>query len=487
MQMTKSNPLNRSLSLFPMLTSVFALTFALIGAATSLSAQTFVKLDNLNVTNGSESGASLVQGIDGNFYGTAIYGGAYGGGSVFKVTSSGGLSTVYDFCSVSGCPDGSEPFAALVLGLDNNFYGTTYQGGASNWGTIFQLTPSGTLTTLHSFDVTDGSTPQGGMVLGSDGNFYGTTLNGGSASLGTIFKITPTGTYTVMHNFTATATDGGTPFSAPMQASDGNFYGVTWVGGNHFGVIYKMTPSGTFSVLHTFCNLGDCTDGSYPLGGITQARNGDLYGTTTNAGFFDSGTVYKITLGGTFTTVYHFCQLPGCEDGINPLARMELGTDGNFYGITESGGISYCCGIIFVMTPAGSLSTLHIFCTLKGCPDGEHPQDQGVIQGTDGSFYGAAATGGATNVGTVFRLFAGLGPFVRTSPISGAVGSTVTILGNKLSAASSVTFNGVPATFTAGTDNYLTATVPAGATSGKVQVVVATGTLKSNTPFRILP
>ena len=456
----------------------------------SAAAQTFTLLDSFDVTDGSEANASLVQAIDGNFYGTTIYGGIYNGGTIFKVTPSGTLTTIYNFCAVSGCPDGSQLYSALLLGPDNALYGTTYIGGASNYGTIFKISLTGTLTTLHSFALTDGAAPQGGMVLGSDGNFYGTTLDGGSSSYGVIYKITPGGTFTVLHNFTASTTDGGTPFSAPMQASDGNFYGVTWVGGRGYGIIYKMTLSGTFSVFHRFCQLSHCSDGAYPLGGITQGLNGNLYGTTTNADGYTEGTIYKITLGGAFAALYNFCAISGCTDGISPLSRMELGTNGEFYGTTNYGGSSLCsggCGTLFALTPAGVLTTIHTFCTTSGCPDGYFPQNQGLIQGTNGSFYGAVPVGGASNVGTVFKLSAGLGPFIRTNPTSGAVGSTVTILGNGLNSASTVTFNGIGATFTAGSNSYLTATVPTGATSGKVEVVNSSGTLKSNQSFRILP
>jgi uncharacterized repeat protein (TIGR03803 family) len=462
---------------------------AVLLVAASAAAQTFTLLDSFDVTNGSEANASLVQAIDGNFYGTTIYGGTYNGGTLFKVTPSGTLTTLYNFCAVSGCPDGSQPYSAMVLGPDNALYGTTMIGGTSNYGTVFRITLSGALTVLHSFDFTDGSSPQGGLVLGSDGNFYGTTRLGGSDGYGVIYNISPGGTFTLLHNFTAGISDGGTPFSAPMQASDGNFYGVTWVGGLGEGVIYRMTLSGSFSVIHRFCGLSHCSGGAFPLGSLTQGTNGSLYGTTTNADGDTEGTIYKITLGGAFTTIYNFCSVSGCADGVSPLSRMELGTNGDFYGTTNYGGSTLCsggCGTLFSLTPAGVLTTIYTFCTVSGCPDGEYPQDQGLIQGTNGSFYGAVPLGGTSNVGTVFKVSAGLHSFVRTNPTSGAVGSTVTILGNGLNGASTVTFN-VGATFTNGTNTYLTAVVPAGATSGKVEVVTSSGTLKSNQTFRILP
>jgi len=469
---------------------VLFLAAILMVAGVSAEAQTFTLLDSFDVADGSESIASLVQAIDGNFYGTTIYGGIYNGGTIFRVTPGGTLTAIYSFCAVSGCPDGSQPYSALVLGPDNALYGTTMIGGASNYGTVFRISLNGTLTTLHSFALSDGSSPQGGLVLGSDGNFYGTTLNGGSSSYGVIYNITPGGTFTVLHNFTASSTDGGTPFSAPMQASDGNFYGVTWVGGRGYGIIYKLTLSGTFSVFHRFCQHAQCSDGGYPLGGITQNTNGNLYGTTTNANGFSPGTIYKITLGGAFTALYSFCSVTGCADGVSPLSRMELGTNGEFYGTTNFGGSSLCsggCGTLFAFTPAGTLTTIYTFCTISGCPDGDYPQNQGLIQGTNGSFYGAVPFGGFGNVGTVFKVSVGLHSFVRTNPTSGAVGSTVTILGNGLNSASTVTFDGIGATFTAGSNTYLTAVVPAGATSGQVKVVTSSGTLKSNQSFRILP
>ena len=201
----------------------------------------FTTLANFDETNGSDPTSALVQGSDGNFYGTTGAGGNYDDGTVFKMTPAGTLTTLYSF---QGGSDGAYPFAGLVQGMDGNFYGTTYRGGnpacsGQGCGSVFMITPSGTLTTLHRFDDLDGQAPRGGLMQASDGNFYGTTEWGGGPrwcnengwdGCGTVFRITPSGTLTTLHNFDLT--DGESPVSALIQASDGNLYGTTWAGGS---------------------------------------------------------------------------------------------------------------------------------------------------------------------------------------------------------------------------------------------------------------
>jgi uncharacterized repeat protein (TIGR03803 family) len=170
----------------------------------------------------------LIQGRDGNFYGTSVFGGQDGAGTVFKLTPAGALTALYAFCAQASCTDGENPGGALALGIDGNFYGTTFNEGAHSLGTIFKLTPGGALTVLHSFEGTDGSQPAAGLVLASDGNFYGTTVYGGPGSscpCGTVFKITTSGALTTLHSFDYSD---GCDSSAPLiQASDGNLYGTT--------------------------------------------------------------------------------------------------------------------------------------------------------------------------------------------------------------------------------------------------------------------
>jgi uncharacterized repeat protein (TIGR03803 family) len=195
----------------------------------------------------------------------------------------------------------------------------------------------------------------------------------------------------------------------------------------------------------------------------------------------DNGRVFKMTPSGTLTTLYGFPEPAG------PSALVQA-TDGNFYGTTAGGGANEN-GTVFQITPSGMLTTLYSFCPQSGCADGSGPE-AGLVQGTDGNFYGTASGGGncgepVLDCGTVFSLSTGLGPFVETLPSSGKVGNAVTILGTNLTGATSVTFKGTAAVFTVVSSSEITTTVPAGATSGIVRVVTPGGTLSSNVPFRV--
>src|SRR5208282_489012 len=344
-------------------------------------AQTFTTLHSFDFTDGFIPYGTLVQGTDGNLYGTTYWGGANdctysngyipGCGTVFSITPGGTLTTLYNFCSQSNCTDGSLPaFNRLVQGANGDFYGTTQNGGANNngaciyggsgiqgCGTVFSITPSGTLTTLYNFcsqsNCTDGNYPQAGLVLGTDGNFYGTTLEGGVSYY-----------------------CGGQPESTGC------------------GTVFRITPSGTLTTLHSF----DGTDGRQP-GALVQGTDGNLYGTTINGGANgpNTGTVFRITPGGTLTTLYNFCSQSGCADGSNPDwgAALVQGTDGNFYGTTEDRGgqQTYENGTIFKITPSGTLTTLYTFAEGQGSPQSS------LIQATDGNLYGTVVVGGANGQG----------------------------------------------------------------------------------------
>jgi uncharacterized repeat protein (TIGR03803 family) len=205
------------------------------------------------------------------------------------------------------------------------------------------------------------------------------------------------------------------------------------------------------------------------------------------AGVNDYGTVFKITPGGTLTTLYSFCSQTDCTDGMSPYAGLVQATDGNLYGTTSSGGGPYLdYGTVFKITPGGTLTTLYTFCSQSGCADGEEPE-AGLVQGTDGNFYGTTPVGGANGDGTVFSLSVGLGPFVKTQPTSGEMGVAVKILGTSLTGATKVMFNRHPAVFKVVSSSLITTTVPAGATTGPVEVVTPSGTLLSNVPFQVPP
>jgi uncharacterized repeat protein (TIGR03803 family) len=459
----------------------------LCGSA-SLPAQTFTTLHSFDGTDGRLSNAGLVQATNGNLYGTTYYGGAKDSGEVFEITPSGALTILHSFCSKSGCADGEYTYAVPIQGTDGNFYGTTYLGGSKELGTVFKITPSGTLTTLHTFDGTDGSQPLAGLVQASDGNFYGTTYMGGSQGNGEIFKITPSGTLTTLHSFCSRTAckDGRNPFAGLVQGTDGNLYGTTLEGGaKGFGTVFKVTPNGTLTTLHSFCTQSGCPDGQFPQTGLVQASNGNLYGTTITGGTYGDDTIFEITTSGAFTTLYNVCSQSGCPDGNYLYAGLIQATDGNLYGIMDVGGANGS-GTIFKITLSGTLTTLYNFCSQSGCPDGQYPGG-GLVQDTDGSLYGTTADGGANGDGTVFSLSVGLGPFVETQPTTAKAGATVKILGTNLTKATSVNFNGKAATFTVVSSSEITTTVPAGATTGEVQVVTPSGTLLSNVSFQIPP
>jgi uncharacterized repeat protein (TIGR03803 family) len=361
-------------------------------------------------------------------------------------------------------------------------YGTTYVGGANIFdGTVFEITPSGALTTLYSFNGTDGDQPSGTLIQATDGNFYGTTAVGGAnGGYGTVFKITPTGTLTTLHSFNST--DGSQPYGALVQATNGILYGTTSLGGaNGGGTVFKITTGGALTTLYNFCAQSNCADGDGPVAGLVQATNGNVYGTTYAGGASSFGTIFKITSTGTLTTLHSFDGI----DGESPKAGLVQGSDGNFYGTNYLGGLGNG-GTVFKITPAGTLTTLYTFCAQTNCTDGQNPTAP-LVQDTSGVFYGTTELGGTDAFGTVFSLSVGLGPFVETRPTSGKVGKAVKILGTNLTGSTSVTFNGTAATFTVVSSSEITTTVPTGATTGKVKVTTPHRTLTSNVNFRVIP
>jgi uncharacterized repeat protein (TIGR03803 family) len=375
----------------------------------------------------------LVQATDGSFYGTTGNGGNSSGcnftggcGTIFKITPSGTLTTLHSF----GISDGDYPdTAGLVQGTDGNFYGTTAGGGTSGAGTVFKITPSGVLTTLYSFcsqpHCTDGYAPDAGMVQASDGNFYGTTPLGGALSSGggTVFKITPSGALTTLYSFCSqpNCADGYGPMAAPVQGTDGNLYGTTSSGGTGncggdqgCGAVFKVTLAGALTTLYSFCTLPNCADGSSP-NALLQASDGNFYGTTGGSGANGDGTVFKITPEGTLTTLHSFQGYP--TEGSSAFGALIQATDGNFYGTTKTGG-AHGGGTLFEIPPSGALTTLYNFCSQMNCTDG-YLLYAGLLQATNGNFYGTTSEGGTNQLGTVFS-FSGPSPtpvqFVPVTP-----------------------------------------------------------------------
>jgi len=383
----------------------------------SLLAQTFTTLYLFG--SGGPPTAGLVEGTDGNLYGTTYGYAGKQNGMIFKITPSGTFTTLH----------AGGAFAGLILGTDGNFYGTSLVGGTLGYGWVFKITPSGTLTTLHNFGKLPSGTYPTALVQASDGNFYGTTKEGGTNSClyggtnygcGTLFKITPSGTLTTLYNFCSQSgcADGQEP-GGLVQGTDGNLYGTTSAGGNAScgggcGTIFKITTTGTLTTLHSF----DLTDGDNPGAGLIQATDGDFYGMTYAGGASNSfcspgtcGTVFKMTPNGMLTTLHSF----DYTDGANPIAPLIQANDGNLYGTTGGGGnctnFAGGCGTVFKITPSGALTTLHSFDRT----DGALPTP--LVQHTNGTFYGTTIRGGA-NVyhacggwcGTIYSLSVGLGP-----------------------------------------------------------------------------
>jgi uncharacterized protein (TIGR03437 family) len=376
----------------------FATVLATIAAAGH--AQTFGTLHNFTgAADGGDPMGALVQGADGNFYGTTAGGGANGFGTVFKITPTGSLTTLHSFNGA----DGMSPNGGLALGNDGNFYGTT-------GNTVFRITPAGTLTTLYTFEASHGDSPQGTLVLGNDGNFYGATSGGGSGNYGTVFKITPAGMFTNLYTFYGAANNpcGINPQATLARGADGNFYGTTACGGaENAGTVFKITPDGTLTTLYSFDSAGAALpslyspDGAYPLGALVLGNDGNFYGTTRDAGAIDLpfGTVFRTTPTGTFTTIYNFGQ-GSFGDGAYPEAGLTLGADGNFYGSTFGGGY-LLDGAIFEITPGGTLTILYSFDVQS--------QESALTLGSDGGIYGTTAGGGQYASGTVFKLSVGSG------------------------------------------------------------------------------
>jgi uncharacterized repeat protein (TIGR03803 family) len=311
------------------------------------------------------------------------------------------FSSIYQLPNTGG--QGSDPHQmALTQGADGNFYGTTFEGGVqgtSCCGTIFKVSPSGQFSSLWLFCSQD-NCPDGGVVEASDGNFYGTTYSGGQYNDGTIYRMTPQGALTTLHSFchspnSCAPDDGAGPNGALIEASNGSLYGTTIS-----GTAFKISLKGKFKLLYTW------PPGNGSNGALVQVGTGDLYGTTTVYGAQSQGSVFRMTLGGKVKTIYSFDSQPNCADGQTPDAGLTLGTDGALYGTTEGGGDTGCggYGTVFRITPKGALTTLASF---EGSSNGANPTAP-LVLGTDGNLYGTTLNGGHTSdnsdTGVVFQI-----------------------------------------------------------------------------------
>ena len=361
--------------------------------------------------------------------------------------------------------------AGLTFGTDQRFHGTTDIGGSRNHGTVFALSPQPDLVYERDFEGgADGAYPLSAPIQSEAGDFYGTTAGSAKAYAGTVYQIAKSGKYSVLHLFTTT--DGSGPVAPLVQGTDGYFYGTTGAGGQYgMGTIFRISSTGDFKVLYQF----DGTKGKIPEGALIQASDGNFYGVTVEGGTLNQGVAFKMTPGGTVTVLYDFSLT--AADGNEPVGGLIQATDGNFYGTLTFGGAG-TEGSLYRLTPAGVFTKLHDFRTQTG----SYPQST-LLQHTSGKLYGITTDGGTYGSGVIFEYDAGLGPFVTFLNVYGQVGAKVDILGEYFDAGSIVSFNGVPAQNPVIQSTYIEATVPAGSTTGFITVTTSKGTLKSNKPF----
>jgi uncharacterized repeat protein (TIGR03803 family) len=356
----------------------------------------FTSLNSFDLANGAFPWATLIQGTDGNFYGTAENGGKhlgcnteYGCGTVFRMTPGGKLKTIVNFNG----KDGDQSFAALVQGPDGTLYGTTLEGGLTSaffpngMGTVFAITPAGKRTTVYRFHgLSDGANPGSAVIFGSDGNLYGIT--GGAYNAGTLYKLTTAGVITTLWDFDYAAY-GIAPEGALVQAKNGDLYGVTLAGGtspNLAGTVYRLNTHGHYTVMHSFT----LADGNAPYAGLLIGADGNFYGSTENGGTnVGYGTLFKMSPTGRFKTLHNFAG----TDGDTPVGNLIHGANGTLYGTTAYGGTTNQ-GTVFKMTTHGKLTTLHNF----DGTDGAYPYD-GLLLAKDGKLYGNTFGGGAGGQG----------------------------------------------------------------------------------------
>jgi uncharacterized repeat protein (TIGR03803 family) len=452
-------------------------TLVLIVATLALprttAAQTQFDVVHAFTQGGMRPAAGLVYATDGNFYGTTSEGGI-GWGTVFRMSAEGTVTTLHWF---RGGSDGAVPAGRLIQGFDGDLYGTTYglssAQGESGCGTVFRMTLGGELTTLHAFTGSpDGCRASGGLVQGWGGNYFGTTVAGGAHGQGTIFRLDPFGTFALLYSFSG-GVDGGAPMGDLVQGADGHFYGVTRAGGASRGTIFRVTPGGTVTPLYAFQGVHEGS--AWPL---TLAPDGSFYGTTFGTDYWDDfsdpGTIFRITLDGAFTRL-HLFQRP---EGWNPVDRLVRGSDGNFYGGSVPSYRTSDVSRVFKMTPDGTVSSVRALGAsarsafgLMEAPDGNlygvSPNDNdlsylglvlrmpkdgsaltvmhrfpygpsgrdpmaSLLRASDGNLYGTTWTGGDAGVGSVFKIVPGgaltrlhsFGVADRASPRTGLIQAT---------------------------------------------------------------
>jgi uncharacterized repeat protein (TIGR03803 family) len=406
------------------------------------------------------------QGRDGKLYGTTNGG---TNGSIFKVSIARSFAELFAFHFSDGCC----PAYGLTLATDGNFYGAAAGGGNGQNGVLFKITPTGTYTVVHYFGGGfDGAVPAFPPLQASDGNLYGTTVGDSSGS--TVYKYTLSGKFSTIFQF-----NGQFVGLSLIQGADGGLYETGSGGAKGCGGIFKMSTTGVMLQSYSF----PCGDGGNGPEGLLQAADGNFYGTTLQGGSHNAGTIFKMTPDFQVSILYSFLGSSGSTpDGRLPAAGLVQATDGNLYGTTSEGG-SADMGTLYQISTNGTYKSLYSF---RG-KAGKLPAS-GLVQHTSGLLFGTAEQGGANGLGTVYALDMGLGPFITFVQPTGKVGQTAQILGQGFTGTTSVTFNGIAATsFTVGRSTYLRAVIPSGATTGPVVVATPNGTLTSNVNFVVAP
>ncbi len=383
------------------------ITFEVVAA---LTAPAYADLYNFPTNSGPRG--NLMIGSDGTIYGTTYSGGLSNAGQLFSISSSGaGFASLHSFDGTNG----ANPYSGAIFGLDGNFYGTTYAGGASNLGTVYRLRNNGqgSFTNLVTFVGANGAQPYAGLIQSTnDTNFYGTTSAGGDNGRGTIFKMSPDGALANLYPFTG-GSDGGTPLATLVAGTNGSFYGTTFFGGVvGLGTVFNITTNGTFTSLHSFTGL---VGGAYPAAPLVLGRDGFFYGTTTAGGVSNAGSIFKIGPDGAFTSLIDITD-PTVTLTNAPLVQ---GSDGTFYGTAYSGGASNL-GFTFHISTSNTLEVID-FTGTNGVVAGGHPY-AGQTLFTNGIFYGVTSDGGVNNGGVLYRI--GQAPTVTTQPTNVTVSPT---------------------------------------------------------------
>ena len=468
-----------------MLLIMLAAIVLFAAAASPAHAQTPTVLHGFSdvSTDACQPEGNIVQGRDGNMYGIGLYCGTNNTGAVYKISPSGTESVIYNFSSnYSFC------FSGLTVGSDGNFYGTCFSTPAgSGAGAIFKLTPAGVFTDLHDFTNVNGDTePLYAPIQAADGNYYGVT-GYYPYTCGTVYQLTAAGVYKNLHTFSGS--DCG-PASSLIQGSDGNLYGTLYdcALGNTLGCVYKISTAGVLKEIYGFTSAS----GYDPCTGVIQGKDGSLYGATNTGAANNFGSIYKLTTAGVFTDMHDFVQTTdaSCVDNVGRTnVDLTQVTDGSFYGVNGSYGPNGN-GSIYKLTAAKVFTD---FLFPNPAVDGDAPLTT-LLQNTNGILYGTTPAGGPTScascAGVFYSVATGDAAFVNLEPTQKVelVGGHVGMFGQGFSSSSIVKFGGVASTsVTRSGTTYLTAVVPVGAKTGAVTVTTGSTTLTSPQTFRVKP